>query len=92
VSGAEEILRSKWRAELTRALETLAKTEIDIRNDRKSALWKVAIAFHMKRTTQATNGWLAEALRMGGGVAVSQYVGFFGKSAHHVELAERLKT
>jgi hypothetical protein len=63
VSGAEEVHRTKWRAAMTLALSALAQTETDIRRDRKSALWKVAVAAHLKRTTQATNGWLAQALR-----------------------------
>ena len=29
----------------------------------------------MKQTTQVPNGWLAERLNMGSGMAVSQYVG-----------------
>jgi hypothetical protein len=97
VSGADEVHRTKWRAALTVALAALAKTETDIRNDRKSTPWKVAIAAHLKRTTQATNGWLAHALQMGGGVAVSQYVGAFRKLAEsrgtpQRALIERLKT
>jgi hypothetical protein len=35
----------------------------------------VAVAAFLKQTTQASNGWLAEQLHMGGAVAVSQHVG-----------------
>jgi hypothetical protein len=70
---------------------------MDIRHDRKSALWRVAVASHLKRTTQATNGWLAQTLQMGGGVAVSQYVGGFRRMAEsggrqQRVLIEKLKT
>ena len=30
---------------------------------------------HLKQTTQASNGWLSDRLRMGSPVAASQYVG-----------------
>jgi putative transposase len=97
VSGAEEVHRTRWRTAMTLALSALAKTETDICHDRKSALWKVAVASHLKRTTQATNGWLAQTLQMGGGVAVSQYVGGFRRMAEsggrqQLELIEKLKT
>jgi len=44
---------------------------------RKSAPWKIAVAVHLKHSTQATNRWLADQLQMGSAVAVSQYVSAF---------------
>lgn len=41
----------------------------------KSAAWKVAVAAHLKATTDVSNGWLAERLEMGSGVYVSKHVG-----------------
>jgi len=52
----------------------------DCRSDRKSALWKIAVAVHLKRSTHASNRWLTEHLHMGTAVAVSQYVSAF---RHH---------
>jgi hypothetical protein len=74
-SGAREMREQEWEARLADALGRARKTAVDARRDRKSAGWKVAIAVALKRTTQVTNGWLAERLNMGSGVAVSQYVG-----------------
>ncbi|HEX9782541.1 MAG TPA: hypothetical protein VGA56_07385, partial [Opitutaceae bacterium] len=37
--------------------------------------WKVAVASHLKATTDVTNGWLAQRLDMGSGVYVSKHVG-----------------
>jgi REP element-mobilizing transposase RayT len=74
-SGAREMREQEWEARLADALGRARKTAADARRDRKSAGWKVAIAVALKRTTQVTNGWLAERLNMGSGVAVSQYVG-----------------
>ena len=42
---------------------------------RKSAGWKVAVAAHLKATTDVSNGWLAERLGMGSPTYVSKHVG-----------------
>jgi REP element-mobilizing transposase RayT len=73
--GAREIREQQWEECLAKCLRKAGKTLEAARSERKSAPWKVAIAVEMKRTTQVKNGWIAERLNMGSGVAVSQYVG-----------------
>ena len=75
--GAREIREMQCAGALAKALQTVAKTDEDCRRERKSAPWKIAVAAHLKRTTQASNRWLAERLRMGSPVAVCQYVRAF---------------
>lgn len=41
----------------------------------KSAPWKVAVAAHLKATTDVSNRWLAAELDMGSHVYVSKHVG-----------------
>ena len=53
-------------------LAAAGKTGIDVARDPKSADWKVVIAAEMKRTTTATNQWLARALHMGSPYTVSR--------------------
>jgi hypothetical protein len=57
------------------ALRAVDKTEQEASAGRKSEPWKVAVAAHLKATTQAPNGWLTERLQMGTAVAVSHHVG-----------------
>jgi putative transposase len=97
ISGAQEIRDARWRQLLANALVALAKTEAACRAERKSAPWKIAIAAHLKRTTQATNRWLTEHLRMGSPVAVSQYVSALRHKNEQIDrllrrLTEKLKT
>jgi len=63
----------QWAEVLAKALQAVGKTDEDCRRERKSAPWKIAVAAHLKRTTQASNTWLTERLRMGSPVAVCQY-------------------
>ena len=74
-AGAGEIREQHWQEHLVKCMAKVRKTPEDARHDRKSAPWKVAIAAELKRTSQATNRWLAAQLNMGSPVAVSQYVG-----------------
>ena len=57
------------------ALRRLGKNRDEARRERKGAPWKVAIAAHLRATTQVTNAWRAAAVAMGGPVAVSQDTG-----------------
>jgi len=57
---------------LKRLLGAVGKTKADIRRDRKSALWKIAVAMEMKSDSPATNAWLADALNMGNPFRVSR--------------------
>lgn len=49
----------------------------NIREDLKSAAWKVMLAAVIKRHTSATNVWITEKLNIGTSQAVSQNVGKF---------------
>ena len=71
-SGANEVARIRWQKELDRLLAKLGKGQLDAAADRKSAPWKIAVAHQLKRTTTASNAWLAEALQMGHPSLVSQ--------------------
>ena len=53
----------------------LGKDATAIREDLKSADWKLMLAAVMKRYTSATNVWITERLNMGIPQAVSQNVG-----------------
>jgi hypothetical protein len=67
----------KWELCLGRGLAELGKTTTSIREDLKSAEWKVLLAAAMKRYTSATNVWITKKLNMGIPQAVSQNVGKF---------------
>jgi putative transposase len=73
--GAQEIREHRWKAALTEILQRAGKTLDDVRTAAKSASWKAIVAEEMKRTTQASNRWLAMQLQMGRPEAVSAYVG-----------------
>lgn len=60
--GAREIRAARWEARLEAALRTLGRTEGELTQGSKSARWKVAVAVHLKETTQASNPWLAQRL------------------------------
>lgn len=60
-----ELREGKWINELEKLLKRAKKSRKDIEKEKKSAGWKVRIAKEMKRTTTATNPWLAKALAMG---------------------------
>jgi putative transposase len=68
-----------WEQLLEKLLSAAGKTENDLRHDRKSATWKLIIAYHMKKTTLVTNSWLSTHLRMGRPQGVSRYVREFKK-------------
>jgi putative transposase len=97
LDGAREVSAARWCRALEEALKRVGKNAADCRVDRKSAPWKIALAAHLKQSTDASNRWLTEHLHMGTSVAVSQYVSAF---RHHrasnqsfiQELTEKLKT
>jgi putative transposase len=74
-AGVREIREQQWAELLAAGLRRAGKTAAEAQSERKSAAWKIALAAEMKQTTQVPNGWLAERLHMGSGMAVSQYVG-----------------
>ncbi len=76
--GLEEVRMARWAAVLARCLAVLPE---EVRaGGRKSAPWKVAVASHLKETTDARNGWLASQLGMGSPIYVSKHVGLLLRS------------
>ena len=97
LSGAREVSAARWLVALELALRRMGKSAADCQADRKSTPWKIAIAAHLKQSTDASNHWLTEQLQMGTPVAASQYVSAFRH--HHSfdqsviqRLTEKLKT
>ncbi len=86
------------RAAVAGCLHALGKQPTNTTNDHKGAAWKVAVAAWMKRETDASNGWLAEHLKMGNPTGVSQVVGAVTRQPTSpaavclTELSEKLAT
>ena len=78
--GKREIRQLRWAKTLAACLNALGKTPSAIAKDPKSSPWKIAVAAYLKQTTQASNGWLADQLVMGGDVAVSHYTATLRRS------------
>jgi hypothetical protein len=72
-----------WENTLDGFLKILSKNERDILLEKKSAEWKVMIAYYMKKHTNVTNGWLSEHLNMGATQGVSRYVSEFEADKKH---------
>lgn len=71
--GVREVRAAHWAKALK---EALARVPVKARQPMtKSAPWKVAVATHLKGTTDVPNGWLAEQLDMGTAFYVSKHVG-----------------
>ena len=69
-----ELREGKWEFELEKYLKRVGKTTRDVLAAAKSAPWKVRIARDLKRTTTATNSWIARSLAMGHPSRVSNLV------------------
>jgi len=92
--GAREIREVKRAGALAGALRLLGRTAAEASADRKSAPWKVAVAAHLKATTQADNRWLAARLHLGSPTGVSFLTGKLrrGQSPEAVQLLAQLAT
>ena len=75
VGGADEVRSVRCEERLQACLRALGQQPANVADDPKGAAWKVAVAAWMKRESDASNGWLAERLRMGSPTRVSQVVG-----------------
>ncbi len=73
-SPAPAFRQMRWKRELGRMLAVLGRSVEEAPKEAKAADWKVAIVTHMRRTTTASNPWLAQALAMGAPNALSRYV------------------
>ncbi len=76
--GVREIRAARWQGALDAAL---ARLPADARTaSHQSASWKVAVAAHLRATTDVPNGWLAEQLGMGSAIYVSKHTGLLRRS------------
>lgn len=80
ISGAREVNALRWSESLARALRALRRTTAESIHAPKSAEWKLAVAAWMKSHTDASNGWLAEALNLGAPAALSRNLTRFRRS------------
>lgn len=68
----------RWEQALQTALARLPDTaRVGAVAEHKNAGWKVAVAAHLKATTDVSNGWLAERLDMGSPFYVSKHIGLY---------------
>ena len=93
----EEARNLYWESLLKRLLTYHGKSRSNIFSEKKSATWKVMIAYYMKKNTLVSNSWLGEHLYMGRPQGVSQYVGDFVKSkgfktSQYKRMAGRINT
>jgi putative transposase len=75
-----EANRIRWETMLARCMQALGKTQVEVWSDRKTAPWKVMIAYFMKEQTSVSNVWLAKRLNMGVPQGVSRSLGLFVKN------------
>lgn len=73
-ASPDEIAEELWAERLGIYLAAVKKTERDGQAEPKGAGWKVAVAAAMKRTTTASNPWLARRLHMGSPFRLSRLV------------------
>ena len=73
-ADAAELRQMRWKRSLGRMLEVLGRRVEEAPKEAKGADWKVAIVTQMRRTTTASNPWLAQVLAMGAPNALSRYV------------------
>lgn len=71
--GFREVRAARWRQALEAAVARLPAAAKS--HGSKSAAWKIAVATHLKETTDVSNSWLAEQLSMGSPFYVSKHVG-----------------
>lgn len=61
----KQLNQARWEKLVQKELRRLRKSEKDVVNAIKGALWKVEIAAKLKRETTASNPWIARRLYMG---------------------------
>ena len=82
-----------WRALLEKGLKQLKRGAEDVKRDRKSAAWKVALAAQLRSLGHVKNGWLAKHLNMGAPAGVSRYLSEYAAgqrsevAKHHARIA-----
>ena len=78
---AKALREAQWTDVADQLLMKEGKTRADALADRKGAVWKIALAATLRRTTTATNGWMAGYLHMGTGGSVSKYLSLLAARA-----------
>jgi hypothetical protein len=73
-TDVSDLKEAQWTRVLEALLLRAGKTSEDARRHKKGAEWKVRIAAELKRTTSASNPWIACALHMGRPNSVSQHL------------------
>ncbi|OIQ82275.1 transposase IS200 like protein [mine drainage metagenome] len=82
-----------WLALLEQGLKRLKRGPEDVKRDRKSAAWKVALAAQLRSLGHVKNGWLAKHLNMGAPAGVSRYLSEYAAgqrseaAKHHAQIA-----
>jgi putative transposase len=69
-----------WEGLVEKMLSFHGKGQAEVRVEKKSAEWKVMIAYYLKRHTAVSNGWLSSRLHMGTCQGVSRYVTEFERT------------
>lgn len=71
-----ELKETVWAKALATLLQREGKTPAEAAEDWGNAEWKIKLAAELRKTTTATNAWIARALSIGGssGSSVSVYV------------------
>jgi hypothetical protein len=73
----QEANELQWESLLERGLNAASKSNTDIQNERKSADWKIWIAYQLKHYSSASNLWITTKLNMGAAQAVSLHTSRF---------------
>ena len=64
-AALHELEEERWTRLLKIGMKALGKTKRDVREDKKSADWKLALGAWVKSCNAAPNRWLAEHLNIG---------------------------
>ena len=80
-----ELNEVEWEGLLDACLEKSGKSGSNVRREIKSAPWKAAIGWWMKKQTSVNNRWLGENLNMGAPGMVSRLVGDFAQRSSRVK-------
>jgi len=93
-ASLQEANELQWEALLQRGLQAADKGAADIQSERKSADWKVWIAYLLKHRSSASNIWIAKKLNMGAAQAVSLHTSRFqanerGADSSHTQFIQR---
>ena len=73
-AAVAELKRLQWEGALEAALRREGRPQTDLAAHRKGAPWKIDLAAELRRTTTATNSWIAAELHMGAPSSVRQYL------------------